>query len=143
MAIIGDNASGKSTLLKALMDDSLVKREGQWLMPTRDNIGYLDQHYQCLSSHQTMLGMMQQVMPHASHAMLREHLLRFLFRKNAEIETLTEQLSGGERVRLSLAVIAASMPTLLILDEVTNNLDLETRMHVIEVLQAYPGVMLA
>jgi ATPase subunit of ABC transporter with duplicated ATPase domains len=52
------------------------------------------------------------------------------------------KLSGGEKARLSLAQIAAKTPKLLILDEITNNLDLETRDHVIEVLKNYPGAMI-
>ena len=55
---------------------------------------------------------------------------------------LVAQLSGGEKARLSLAQIAARTPKLLILDEITNNLDLETRGHVIEVLKNYPGAMI-
>ena len=51
-------------------------------------------------------------------------------------------LSGGEKARLSLACIAARVPELLILDEVTNNLDLATRRHVIDVLRDFPGAML-
>jgi ATPase subunit of ABC transporter with duplicated ATPase domains len=53
-----------------------------------------------------------------------------------------KNLSGGERARLSLAQIAANPPKLLILDEVTNNLDLETRDHVAQVLRDFPGAML-
>ncbi|KJV90063.1 ATP-binding cassette domain-containing protein [Rickettsia bellii] len=52
------------------------------------------------------------------------------------------QLSGGEKARLSLAKIAASLPKLLVLDEITNNLDLETKEHIIQILKSYPGVML-
>ena len=69
-------------------------------------------------------------------------LLNFLFRKNEEVNALVATLSGGEKARLSLAQIAVKTPKLLILDEVTNNLDLETRMHVIEVLREYPGALL-
>jgi ATPase subunit of ABC transporter with duplicated ATPase domains len=65
-----------------------------------------------------------------------------LFRKNEEINALTSQLSGGEKVRLCLAQIAANPPQLLILDEITNNLDLETKEYVIQVLLNYPGAML-
>ena len=69
-------------------------------------------------------------------------LADFLFRTNEEINTRVQQLSGGEKARLSLAVIAAKTPKLLLLDEVTNNLDLETRAHVISVLKDYPGAMI-
>ena len=53
-----------------------------------------------------------------------------------------KDLSGGECARLSLAKIAAHMPKLLILDEITNNIDLETRDRVAEILRAYPGAMI-
>ena len=65
-----------------------------------------------------------------------------MFRKNEEVNALVSTLSGGEKARLSLAQIAAKTPKLLILDEITNNLDLETRDHVIQVLTAYPGAMI-
>ena len=77
-----------------------------------------------------------------SHAEIRKHLNDFLFRKNEEITTTVLNLSGGEKARLSLAQIAAKTPKLLILDEMTNNLDLETREHVIQVLNDYPGAMI-
>ena len=66
----------------------------------------------------------------------------FLFSKNEEIEARVSTLSGGEKARLSLAQIAAFTPKLLILDEMTNNLDLTTRDHVIQVLKGYPGAMM-
>ena len=66
----------------------------------------------------------------------------FLFRKNEEVNALVSTLSGGEKARLSLAHIAAKTPKLLILDEITNNLDLETKEHVVQVLKAYPGAMI-
>ncbi|MDR2432474.1 MAG: hypothetical protein LBD34_01850 [Puniceicoccales bacterium] len=66
-----------------------------------------------------------------SHAEIRCHLNNFLFQKNEEISEAVEDLSGEERACLSLAQIAARPPKLLILDEITNNLDLETCAHVI------------
>lgn len=76
-----------------------------------------------------------------SHAEIRRHLNDFLFRKNEEVNALVSTLSGGEKARLSLVQIAVKTPKLLILDEITNSLDLETRDHVIQVLKNYPGVM--
>ena len=66
-------------------------------------------------------------MPSWPYTEVRKHLNDFLFRKNEEINALTSQLSGGEKVRLCLAQIAASPPQLLIFDEITNNLDLESK----------------
>ena len=81
-------------------------------------------------------------MPHWSYAEIRRHLNDFLFRKNEEVNARVHQLSGGEKARLSLAQIGAKTPKLLILDEITNNLDLETRAHVIQVLKNYPGALI-
>lgn len=142
VALYGDNASGKSTFVKAILEDSHIKRTGEWTLPSRNTVGYLDQHYQHLDCDETVLDLMKNQMPHASHAELRVHLNDFLFRKNEEVEIKAKYLSGGEKARLSLALIAANPPKLLVLDEVTNNVDLETRAHIIQVLCEFPGGML-
>jgi len=142
VAIAGANGSGKSTLLKALLQDPDVLTTGNWLLPRAADLGYLDQHYATLTRDLSVLDNMQNTVPTWTHAELRKHLNDFLFRKNEEINALVSSLSGGEKARLSLAQIAARPPKLLILDEMTNNLDLETREHVIQVLRDYPGAML-
>ena len=142
IAIQGDNASGKSTLIKAILDDASVIKSGNWHAPKLSDIGYLDQHYGTLSAENTVLETITDLVPTWSHIEVRRHLNDFLFRKNEEVNSLVAQLSGGEKARLSLAQIAAKTPKLLILDEITNNLDLETRGHVIEVLKNYPGAMI-
>ena len=73
---------------------------------------------------------------------VRKHLNDFLFRKNEEVNAKVSTLSGGEKARLSLAQIAAKTPALLVLDEMTNNLDLESKAHVIQVLKDYPGALI-
>ncbi|CAM2964164.1 ABC-F family ATP-binding cassette domain-containing protein [Legionella worsleiensis] len=142
VALHGDNASGKSTFVRALLGDIQIHRTGEWITPKCSTVGYLDQHYQHLNPEETVLDLMMNKMPHASHAEIRTHLNDFLFRKNEEVEIKVKNLSGGEKARLSLALIAASPPKLLILDEITNNVDLDTRTHIIEVLREFPGAML-
>ncbi|WP_085784174.1 ABC-F family ATP-binding cassette domain-containing protein [Candidatus Nucleicultrix amoebiphila] len=142
MAITGDNRSGKSTLIKAILGDDTVYKTGDWLVIKREDIGYLDQHYSTLQPHKSVLETISERAPYWSHAKIRCHLNDFLFRKNEEVNSPIRALSGGEKARLSLAQIAACSPKLLILDEITNNLDLETREHVIQVLKAYPGAMI-
>jgi ATPase subunit of ABC transporter with duplicated ATPase domains len=142
IAILGDNASGKSTLIKAILEDATVIKSGHWLMPKKVDIGYLDQHYNTLSIDKSVCETISACVPTWSHAEIRCHLNDFLFRKNEEVNMRVEQLSGGEKVRLCLAHIAALTPKMLILDEITNNLDLETKTHVIEVLKEYPGAMI-
>lgn len=142
IVFMGDNGSGKSTLVKAILGEASVKRSGNWFVPKRNDIGYLDQHYNNINAQQTVLDNVLMYLPGRSHVEVRTHLNDFLFRKNEEVMVLASTLSGGEKVRLSLACIAAKTPKLLILDEITNNLDLETREHVIQVLKDYPGAMI-
>jgi ATPase subunit of ABC transporter with duplicated ATPase domains len=142
IAIQGNNASGKSTLIKAILDDDSVIKSGSWHAPKIDDIGYLDQHYGTLSAEKTVLETIADLVPTWSHIEVRRHLNDFLFRKNEEVNMITCNLSGGEKARLSLAQIAAKTPKVLILDEISNNLDLETRTHIIEVLKNYPSCMI-
>lgn len=142
VALLGDNGSGKSTLIRAILGEASLVKQGDWTTPSPPDIGYLDQHYSTLRPDKTVLDVITDSLPHATYLEIRKHLNDFLFRKNEEVEALVSSLSGGEKARLSLAQIAAITPKLLILDEMTNNLDLETRAHIIEVLQAYPGAMI-
>lgn len=143
LLLIGRNGSGKSTLARAILKDAHVWCRGHWIVPSRDDIGYFDQHYSVLSPDDTVLSSVSALVPHWAHGELRRHLNDFLFRTNAEVENRVEALSGGEKVRLMLARIAAKTPRLLVLDEITNNLDLETLTHVKSVLTAYPGAIFA
>jgi ATPase subunit of ABC transporter with duplicated ATPase domains len=142
IAILGDNGSGKSTLIKAIIGDSRVYKSGDWFAPQKEDIGYLDQHYDMLDQTRSALETISTLVPHWSHAEVRKHLNDFLFRKNEEVNALVCTLSGGEKARLALAQIAANTPKLLVLDEITNNLDLETKGHVAQVLLKYPGALI-
>jgi ATPase subunit of ABC transporter with duplicated ATPase domains len=137
IALQGDNGSGKSTLIKAILGDQNVIKTGDWYMP--NDIGYLDQHYATLDAEKSVLETLTELVPEWTHAEVRRHLNDFLFRKNEEVHVKIHQLSGGEKVRLSLAQIAAKTQKLLILDEITNNIDLSTKEHLLEFLNAYPG----
>lgn len=142
IAITDDNGSGKSTLIKAIIGDESVCKTCEWHVIKREDIGYLDQHYGTLHPSKTVLETIADLVPAWPHAEIRSHLNHFLFCKNEEVNAFVRTLSGGEKARLSLAQIAAKTPKLLILDEITNNLDLETKEHVVQVLKAYPGGMI-
>lgn len=142
VALIGRNASGKTTLLRALTDDRNVFKNGVWIIPKKENIGYLDQHYSNLDYGKTVIEFISSIVPTWTHAQIRKHLNDFLFRKNEEVNSKIPVLSGGEKARLSLAAIACKVPQLLILDEITNNIDMETKEYIIQILLKYPGSML-
>jgi ATPase subunit of ABC transporter with duplicated ATPase domains len=132
IAITGDNGCGKTTLLRAILNDPSVIKTGNWELIPPEQIGYLDQFYGTLDPSKTALQMIDD----------RKLLNSFLFRKNEEVNNRIKDMSGGEKARLSLALIAAHTPKLLILDEITNNIDFETKEHVIQVLRDYPGAMI-
>ncbi|MEJ8676177.1 ABC-F family ATP-binding cassette domain-containing protein [Chromobacterium amazonense] len=141
LALAGGNGSGKSTLARAIAGIEPARRlGGDWLTPAP--IGYLDQHYATLRPGLSVLETLRRCAAGWPPQRLRHFLSDFLFRDDAAVEADVATLSGGEKARLSLALIAARPPALLILDEMTNNLDLITRNHVIDILQHYPGAML-
>lgn len=142
LAIIGDNGSGKSTLVKAIMGQAEVLREGEWQVPSAQEIGYLDQYYQQLSLNDTLLSSLENLRSDWTHQQIRSHLNDFLFKSNTIVNQSVDSLSGGEKARFSLSLIAAKPPKLLILDEVTNNLDITTRDHVVQCLKKYPGAII-
>lgn len=142
VALIGNNGSGKSTLFKAIRNDSRVTRTGNWVSPKPCHIGYLDQHYLNLDDHKTVFESIEEAAPLWSTIEIRRHLNDFLFSKNTEVNMSVRDLSGGEKARLSLAQIASMSTSLLLLDEITNNLDMETRDHMIQVLKQYPGCLM-
>ncbi|MGE0206293.1 MAG: ABC-F family ATP-binding cassette domain-containing protein [Candidatus Babeliales bacterium] len=142
IAIIGDNGTGKSTLLKAILQDSAILLQGEWLIPEKNDIGYLDQHYSTLNCNLTVEEIIQDAAPMWSSQQVRKHLNDFLFSAQESIAAKISSLSGGEKARLCLAQLAARNPSLLLLDEITNNIDLEIRRHVIKVLNAYSGAMI-
>ncbi|MDR3113465.1 MAG: ATP-binding cassette domain-containing protein, partial [Endomicrobium sp.] len=142
LAVIGDNGLGKTTLFKAVLNDPEIIKTGVWDAPTRDEIGYLDQHYKNLDDDKTVLETIMDLMPDKTHSEIRDFLNDFLFRKNEEVNKKNIFLSGGERARLSLAKIAAKTPKLLLLDEITNNIDIQTKEHVTQALKQYPGAIL-
>jgi ATPase subunit of ABC transporter with duplicated ATPase domains len=142
LAIVGDNGSGKTTLMKAILNDHQVIKTGIWDLPDNSDIGYLDQHYSSLDSSKTVLETLTDIAPNKTHAELRDLLNSFLFKKNEEVNKSVSVLSGGERARLALAKIAIQTPRLLLIDEITNNIDLETKHHIIQVLREYPGTMI-
>ena len=141
MAIKGRNGSSKTTLIKAIMSDDKVSISGEWIIPQKKDIGYLDQFYMHFKD-TTPFDEIKHNMPNASDHEIRKHLNHYLFRSNDQVYADIKTLSGGERARLGMAVIASKPFKLLILDEPTNNIDMETVDHLVDVLNHYKGSLL-
>jgi ATP-binding cassette subfamily F protein 3 len=140
VALVGPNGSGKTTLLETLLGrrepDSGTIRLGHGVEPA-----YFSQHDVELDERGTVLECAMS-MTGLARPQAQQLLGRFLFSGWSEHEKQVSVLSGGERRRLSLAVVVASGSNLLVLDEPTNHLDLESREALEAALEAFPGVIL-
>lgn len=142
IAVLGANGAGKTTLFRAILNYPEITKEGVWRAPVPGETGYLDQHYGGLNGKETVFETASRAAPEKSAEEIRDFLSGFLFYTGGEVNKKNAVLSGGERARLSLAKIALATPKLLLLDEITNNIDLETKKYVTGVQREYPGAMM-
>jgi ATP-binding cassette subfamily F protein 3 len=141
VSLIGPNGSGKTTLIKALTRQRELDA-GKLRRGHNVKVGLLSQHAEELGGGgaRTVLEATQRatgLKPNEARSLLG----RFLFGGEAAEKPL-DGLSGGERRRLSLAILVHSGANVLILDEPTNHLDLESREALEAALQAFPGSLL-
>jgi ATP-binding cassette, subfamily F, member 3 len=139
VSLVGPNGIGKTTLIEALAGR---RRLDGGRVRTGHNVklGYLSQHAEELGMRGTALEAAQRatgLTPNKARALLGS----FLF-SGAEAEKPLDGLSGGERRRLSLAVLVASGANALVLDEPTNHLDLDAREALEDALLAFDGAVL-
>lgn len=143
LAIVGANGSGKSTLAKAILgmeQQTAVLDSGEVLLAPAIKAVYLDQTYELVNRQQTILENMQAANPNLSYQLLRQQLGHFLF-KYDDVHKSASVLSGGELARLAIAIISICEIDLLILDEPTNNLDIETVEQMIAGINDYQGAL--
>src|SRR5690606_12816716 len=96
---------------------------------------------EALDPKDTPLDIIRREMPQASEASRRSRLAQYGF-PAAKVETTVANLSGGERARLLLNLVAAEAPHLLILDEPTNHLDIDSRRALLDALNEYEGAVI-
>src|SRR4051794_38796628 len=139
VSLVGPNGTGKTTLIDAIATGAELPA-GRLRRGHNAQIGYLSQHAEELGSDGTVLEAVQRatkLTPNKARALLG----RFLF-SGEEAEKPLAGLSGGERRRISLAVLYASGANVLILDEPTNHLDVESREALEDALRSFPGTVL-
>ena len=138
-ALMGPNGAGKTTFLRSLTGE-LELLDGKLYRGTNLNMAYFSQAHERLDLENQVLDELLRHHPMLTSA-ARDYLARFLF-SGDDVYKLVSALSGGERGRLALAVLARSRANFLLLDEPTNHLDLLAQEVLEEALQAYSGTIL-
>jgi ATPase subunit of ABC transporter with duplicated ATPase domains len=143
IALIGPNGVGKTTLLDALVNGEEARTGGIRAVLLTDRVGYLPQRLDGLDDNATVLANVRSAAPAAPPLVVRNRLARFLLR-GGTVERAVGTLSGGERFRVALArlLLADPPPQLLVLDEPTNNLDLQSVDQLVDALRSFRGALL-
>ncbi len=141
IAIVGSNGQGKTTLVKSIAA-RLPLLAGQRRAPGKLRIGYFSQDQMDeLDGALSALDQVRRLMPDAGEAARRARAAAMGFGPE-KIETPAQRLSGGEKVRLLLGLAAFARPHILILDEPTSHLDIDSREALIHALNEFEGAML-
>ena len=139
VALIGPNGIGKSTILKTIAGD-LPPLEGDNIKKKSLDMGYFDQEQANLTSNNTVLNEVWNVFPNRLEKDIRTLLGNFLFTGDDVFKTV-HQLSGGEKVRLTLCKLMLQRNNFLLLDEPTNHLDIDSKEMLELSLEDYEGTL--
>ena len=140
VALIGNNGTGKTTILK-LINGIIQPDSGSIYLGAKVAIGYYDQEHHVLDPDKTLFQEIQDAYPDLNNTQIRNTLAAFLFTDD-DVFKYIRDLSGGERGRVSLAKLMLSNANLLILDEPTNHLDIVSKEILENTLNSYTGTVL-
>ena len=139
VALIGQNGTGKTTILK-IINGIYEADKGSIKLGAKVNIGYYDQEHQQLNLNNTAFDEIADSYPDLTETKIRNTLAAFLF-TNDDVFKKINDLSGGERGRIALAKLMLSKANFLILDEPTNHLDIDSKEILENVLNNYTGTV--
>ena len=141
IGLLGVNGAGKSTFAK-MIAGALPLQSGQMKRENRIKVGWFHQHQiEALDPDDTPLDIIRRELPDDSESSRRSKLAQFGLSFDKQ-ETTVANLSGGERARLLLNLVAMAAPHLLILDEPTNHLDIDSRRALLDALNDYDGAVI-
>ncbi len=141
IGLLGVNGAGKSTFAK-LIAGALEIQHGHIHRDKRMQVGWFHQHQiEAMDPDDTPLEIIRRAMPDATEAARRSKLAQFGLGYD-KTETTVANLSGGERARLLLNMVAMRAPHMLILDEPTNHLDIDSRRALLDALNDYEGAVI-
>jgi ATP-binding cassette, subfamily F, member 3 len=141
IGLLGVNGAGKSTFAK-MVAGALVLQSGQMKCDNRIRVGWFHQHQiEALDPADSPLDIIRRERPDDSESSRRSRLAQFGLSFDKQ-ETTVGDLSGGERARLLLNLVAMAAPHLLILDEPTNHLDIDSRRALLDALNDYEGAVI-
>ena len=141
IGVIGPNGCGKTTLLKMTAGEMAPDR-GTISLGHGVKLGYFAQHHsEVLNPRNTVVQEVHQRVPQASIGFVRNVCGAFLF-SGEDVDKVVGVLSGGERVRVSLAKLLVDPGNFLVMDEPTNHLDIASSEILIDALEKYDGTLL-
>lgn len=143
MAIIGDNGSGKTTLAKQLTFNNHALLTGKINYGSSYSTLCVDQKYDLINPDQSLIANLQENNPKLNYQNVRRILANLGFSLDYNLNVQAKTLSGGETARLAFALATSANIDMLVLDEPTNNLDIETVTTITEALKNFAGTLIA
>ena len=140
LGVIGSNGVGKSTLVKTITGQ-LAPLKGKVVMGKNVNFAYFSQQLENLNKENTIYEEIKNTFNDMTPLEARTLLGSFNF-KGDDVFKVIKDLSGGEKVRVSLCKILNTKPNLLILDEPTNHLDIINKETILKLLDSYKGTLI-
>ena len=139
VGIIGPNGTGKTTLFRMILGEE-QPTTGELKIGHNLHFGYYDQELAGLNRNNTVIDEIWELLPTKTQGEIRSFLGRFLFSED-EVFKGIEALSGGEQSRVMLAKLLLKNANVLLLDELTNHLDIPSREAVEDALAEYPATI--